>query len=215
MGCCLSTAVFGSPFFFWTLEWLSGKSHSEKCKGEYHGLIVTQKDLTSRDLCNTLSHMANVLSPEKQTAIIAALAEGSSIRSIERITGVHRDTIMRLGVKVGKGCEMLMDSKMQDLDCNYLQFDELGDSSARKSATSALTITPNWATCGRTARLIPKQNWCRRSSVASERWKLPQNLCRTLPAECGIVSKYPAMPCTPTSKRWNGLLARTLITVSA
>jgi hypothetical protein len=32
---------------------------------------------------------------------------------------------MRLGVRVGKGSEMLMDSKMQDLDCHYLQFDEL------------------------------------------------------------------------------------------
>ncbi|HSZ61193.1 MAG TPA: hypothetical protein VK828_05320 [Terriglobales bacterium] len=69
--------------------------------------------------------MANVLSAEKQTAIIAALAEGSTIRSIERITGVHRHTIMRLGVKVGKGCEMLMDSKLQNLDCTFLQFDEL------------------------------------------------------------------------------------------
>lgn len=42
--------------------------------------------------------MANVLPRDKQIAIIGALAEGSSIRSIERITGVHRDTIMRLGV---------------------------------------------------------------------------------------------------------------------
>jgi transposase-like protein len=48
--------------------------------------------------------MANVLPMEKQTAIIGALAEGSGIRQIERITGVHRDTIMRLGVRVGKGC---------------------------------------------------------------------------------------------------------------
>ncbi len=92
----------------------------------HHGReIVTQKDLTAYNLCNTVSGMANVLSAEKQTAIIAALAEGSSIRSIERITGVHRDTIMRLGVRVGKGCEMLLDSKMQDLGCNYLQLDEV------------------------------------------------------------------------------------------
>jgi IS1 family transposase len=69
--------------------------------------------------------MANVLCKDKQIAIIGALAEGSSIRSIERLTGVHRDTIMRLGVEVGKGCEMLLDSKMQDLDCHYLQFDEI------------------------------------------------------------------------------------------
>jgi hypothetical protein len=45
--------------------------------------------------CNTVSDVASVLSTEKQTATIAALAEGSSIRSIERITGVHRDAIMR------------------------------------------------------------------------------------------------------------------------
>ncbi len=69
--------------------------------------------------------MANVLNTDKQIAIIGALAEGSSIRSIERLTGVHRDTIMRLGVKVGQGCEMLLDSKMQDLGCRYLQFDEI------------------------------------------------------------------------------------------
>lgn len=69
--------------------------------------------------------MANILPKDKQIAVIGALAEGSSIRSIERITGVHRDTIMRLGVRVGKGCEMLLDSKMQDLGCRYLQFDEV------------------------------------------------------------------------------------------
>ncbi len=47
--------------------------------------------------------MANVLPIDKQVAIISALAEGSGIRQIERITGVHRDTIMRLGVRVGQG----------------------------------------------------------------------------------------------------------------
>src|SRR2546423_4329232 len=69
--------------------------------------------------------MANVLSIDKQVAIISALAEGSSIRSIERITGVHRDTIMRLGVRVGQGCASLLDSKMRNLSCKQLQFDEI------------------------------------------------------------------------------------------
>lgn len=49
--------------------------------------------------------MANTLSTDKQIAVISALAEGSSIRSIERITGVHRDTIMRLGVRIGKAAQ--------------------------------------------------------------------------------------------------------------
>jgi IS1 family transposase len=69
--------------------------------------------------------MANVLSTDKQVAIIGALAEGSSIRSIERITGVHRDTIMRLGVKVGQGCAKMLNSSMRDLPCNRLEMDEI------------------------------------------------------------------------------------------
>ena len=69
--------------------------------------------------------MANVLNTDKQIAVIAALAEGSSIRSIERMTGVHRDTIMRLGVRVGQGCTALMDEKMRDLPCTRLEMDEI------------------------------------------------------------------------------------------
>lgn len=69
--------------------------------------------------------MANVLNTDKQIMIIGALAEGSSIRSIERMTGVHRDTIMRLGVKVGQGCTALMDGTMRDLPCTRLEMDEI------------------------------------------------------------------------------------------
>jgi len=69
--------------------------------------------------------MANVLSIDKQVAVISALAEGSVIRQIERITGVHRDTIMRLGVHIGQGCATLLDHKMRNLSCQHLQFDEI------------------------------------------------------------------------------------------
>jgi len=63
------------------------------------------------------AQIANVLPMDKQVAVISALAEGSGIRQIERITGVHRDTIMRLGVLVGKGCTTLLDDKMRNLFC--------------------------------------------------------------------------------------------------
>jgi hypothetical protein len=69
--------------------------------------------------------MANVLSTDKQITVIAALAEGSSIRSIERMTGVHRDTIMRLGVRVGQGCTRVMDATMRGLLCERLELDEI------------------------------------------------------------------------------------------
>ncbi len=32
---------------------------------------------------------------------------------------------MRLGIRAGRGCGSLMDSKMRDLPCENLQFDEL------------------------------------------------------------------------------------------
>lgn len=46
----------------------------------------------------------NVLPHDKQCAIIAALCEGVSLRSVSRLLDVHRDSAMRLGVNVGQGC---------------------------------------------------------------------------------------------------------------
>jgi IS1 family transposase len=90
---------------------------------------VSQKTLTPDNLRITLNtagqDMANVLDTDKKIAVIAALAEGSSIRSIERMTGIHRDTIMRLGVRIGQGCTILMHEKMRDLPCTRLEMDEI------------------------------------------------------------------------------------------
>lgn len=69
--------------------------------------------------------MANMLSEDKRIAVIGALAEGSGIRQVERMTAVHRDTIMRLGVRVGHGCAALLDRKMRGLSCRHLQLDEV------------------------------------------------------------------------------------------
>lgn len=65
------------------------------------------------------------LKTEQKITITAALAEGNSIRSIERMTGIHRDTIMRLGVRIGQGCARLLDKKMRNLNCERLELDEI------------------------------------------------------------------------------------------
>jgi IS1 family transposase len=67
----------------------------------------------------------NTLSREQQIAVIAALTEGMSIRAVERITGIHRDTIMRLGLRVGQGCAELHDRMMVGIRTNRLELDEL------------------------------------------------------------------------------------------
>jgi hypothetical protein len=43
----------------------------------------------------------NILKLEKQIAVLKNLVEGTSLRSTERITGVHRDTIMHLVIRAG------------------------------------------------------------------------------------------------------------------
>jgi IS1 family transposase len=67
----------------------------------------------------------NILSRDQQIAVISALTGGCSIRATERLTGIHRDTIMRLGVRVGDGCAALHDDLMQFVQVNRLERDEL------------------------------------------------------------------------------------------
>ena len=107
---------------------LLDKSDCDAGKNEesnHDGEIVPRKYLPSNSYWGTVIDMANVLNTDKQIAVIGALSEGSSIRSIERITGVHRDTIMRLGVKVGQGCAKMLDTSMRNLPCNRLEMDEI------------------------------------------------------------------------------------------
>ncbi|MGD0023558.1 MAG: hypothetical protein ABSC37_02875 [Xanthobacteraceae bacterium] len=56
------------------------------------------------------------------------MVEGNSIRSTERMTDTHRDTIMRLMVEVGNGCTALANDQMRNLDCRRIQCDETGGS---------------------------------------------------------------------------------------
>lgn len=69
--------------------------------------------------------MSYNLSPEKKALAVSMLAEGNSIRSIERMTGIHRDTIMRLGVRVGEGCARILDERMRSLSCRQIEVDEI------------------------------------------------------------------------------------------
>jgi transposase-like protein len=61
----------------------------------------------------------------RRTQIINCLVEGNSIRSTERMTDTHRDTIMRLLVEGGSGCANLMDEKMREVSSRRIQVDEI------------------------------------------------------------------------------------------
>jgi IS1 family transposase len=117
--------------------------------------------------------MANVLKIEKQIAVISALAEGSSIRSIERMTGINRNTIMNLGVRVGQGCAKVLDAKMRGLTCETLQFDEIwgfvGKKQKHVEPTDNPTMGDVWTFCAIDAntKLIPSFKVGKRTSTVA------------------------------------------------
>jgi hypothetical protein len=67
----------------------------------------------------------NTLAADKKLIIVNALVEGTSIRSIERMTGVHRDTIMRLSLSVGKACAQFLDARVKNIPARKVQCDEI------------------------------------------------------------------------------------------
>jgi IS1 family transposase len=82
--------------------------------------------------------MSYNLTKEGKTTAVSLLCEGNSIRSIERITGIHRDTIMRLGVRVGQASAKIADEKMRGLSCKNIEVDEIwGFIGAKKKNVSA------------------------------------------------------------------------------
>jgi IS1 family transposase len=118
--------------------------------------------------------MPNVLKREKQIAVIAALAEGMAIRQIERMTEIHRDTIMRLGVRVGQGCARIMDEKMRNLDCRNIQVDEIWGFIQKKKKNIKPTDDPYqvgdaWTFCAIDAdtKLVPAYKVGKRDSVTA------------------------------------------------
>jgi IS1 family transposase/transposase-like protein len=65
------------------------------------------------------------LDQAKATLCLSLLTEGSSIRSTERVTGVHRDTVTRLLVFAGKKAAALLDTLVSGVEVKDVQGDEI------------------------------------------------------------------------------------------
>jgi hypothetical protein len=65
------------------------------------------------------------LSLDRALFCIQLMVEGDSIRSTERITGVHRDAILALLVKAGERCEKLLADPIIGLRVRDVQADEM------------------------------------------------------------------------------------------
>ena len=67
----------------------------------------------------------NILSTEKRVAVVSALVEGCSIRSTVRMTGVAKDTVLKLLGMVGEACLEYQDAVLRKLPCNRIECDEI------------------------------------------------------------------------------------------
>ena len=62
---------------------------------------------------------------DKALLCLQLLVEGNSVRSTERVTGIHRDTILDLLVMVGEKCEQMMEDLIKGLTVKDVQADEI------------------------------------------------------------------------------------------
>ena len=86
---------------------------------EFENFLLTMHDRSS------IKVSMNQLTNEKRVRVIAALVEGNSIRSTVRMTGVAKNTIVKLLADIGQACERYHDKVMVNLPCKRIQVDEI------------------------------------------------------------------------------------------
>jgi IS1 family transposase len=67
----------------------------------------------------------NTLNIQRQTQVISALVEGNSIRATVRMTGVAKDTVIKLLERVGQACADYQNKALRNLSCKRIQCDEI------------------------------------------------------------------------------------------
>ncbi|HEX3151373.1 MAG TPA: IS1 family transposase [Gemmataceae bacterium] len=84
------------------------------------------------------------LSQEKAIMVLRMLLEGASVRSTERLTGVHRDTILNTLVDSGKACARFLDEKVRNVPAQDVQADEIWSFVNCKEKTRVAKNYPEW-----------------------------------------------------------------------
>ena len=80
--------------------------------------------LTILDRSRILVSM-KMLSKEDRARILHLLCEGSSIRSVTRLTGTSKNTVIKLMIDAGKACAAYHDVNVRDVKAKRVQVDEI------------------------------------------------------------------------------------------
>ncbi|MEX2092742.1 MAG: hypothetical protein WD971_08705, partial [Pirellulales bacterium] len=107
--------------------------------------------------------MANVLAADKQCTALQMLVEGNSLRSVTRLTGIHRTTVMNLLARFGDACRQFMDEEMRGLKLDHIEVDEIWTFCAKKQARLHVEERDNpnigdmymWVALDKETKLVP------------------------------------------------------------
>ena len=89
-----------------------------------HAIQTALKCLPPLLVCGNVCVM-NKLSPEERARILHMLCEGMAIRAIERMTGVSKNTIIKLLNDAGAALGAYQDKVFRNLSCKHVQVDEI------------------------------------------------------------------------------------------
>ncbi len=67
----------------------------------------------------------NKLTRERRAQVVAALVEGTSVNATVRMTGVAKNTILKLLADLGRACIEYQDRTLRNLACKRIQCDEI------------------------------------------------------------------------------------------
>ena len=62
---------------------------------------------------------------DKASLVLGMLLEGMSIRACERLTGVNRDTICDLVLRVGENCDRFLEASVRGVRADFIEMDEI------------------------------------------------------------------------------------------
>jgi len=98
----------------------------------------------------------NKLTTEKRVQVINCLVEGNSIRATVRLTGVAKNTVVKLLADVGRACSIFQDRAFRGLSCKRIQCDEVWSFvGAKEKNTTSETRAKGWGDCWTWTALDP------------------------------------------------------------
>ncbi len=65
------------------------------------------------------------ISEEKAVQILNMLVEGVGVNATSRLTGVHKETVLRVLALAGERCERILDEKIRNVTVDQVQADEI------------------------------------------------------------------------------------------